>query len=46
MTLAEIIERVVAGRWLAGTQIRDAINTARKFNKYGIEASINYLGRP
>lgn len=44
MTFAGVIERVVAGRWLAGAQIRDAINASRKFNRYGVVASINYLG--
>ena len=44
MSINSIIERIFAGRWLAGARIQDAIRVAKQFNKAGVSASINYLG--
>ncbi len=38
------IEKIVAGRWIAGDKIEDAIIEARKLNKDNIRVIINYLG--
>ena len=44
MELNDEIERLVAGRWIAGATIDDAIATARSLNRRGMKAQINYLG--
>ncbi len=44
MTLNGVAERLMAGRWLAGERIGDAIGVSRRFNSHGISAMINYLG--
>ena len=38
------IERIVAGRWIAGESVEDAIHVAGNLNKSNIRAIINYLG--
>jgi proline dehydrogenase len=38
------IERRVAGRWIAGPSIEDAVALAKKANAKGISVLINYLG--
>ncbi|MEM3227744.1 MAG: proline dehydrogenase family protein [Candidatus Micrarchaeaceae archaeon] len=43
-SLSAIIERIVAGRWIAGEQIDDALREAKRFNAAGIRAIINELG--
>ena len=44
MSIGGIIEKLLAGRWIAGAGIMDAISTTKRFNKERISASINYLG--
>lgn len=44
MSLNQIVEKLVAGRWIAGESIADAIYVAKVLNTYGITAQINYLG--
>ncbi len=44
MSIGGTIEKLLAGRWIAGAGIRDAISTTKRFNKERISASINYLG--
>ncbi len=36
--------RLLAGRWIAGETIEDAVNRAAELNKHGVTAIINYLG--
>lgn len=38
------IERLFAGRWIAGPEISDALSLAQKLNSMGMRAKINYLG--
>ena len=38
------IEKAVAGRWIAGPGIDDALEKARKLNRQGIKAILNHLG--
>ena len=38
------LERLFAGRWMAGPEISDALAIAQKLNSIGIRAKINYLG--
>jgi proline dehydrogenase len=42
--LNDLLERILAGRWIAGPEIEDAIGRARVLNKSGIGTIINYLG--
>lgn len=42
--IAYAVERKLAGRWIAGPTIDDAITLARRANKKGIGVVINYLG--
>ncbi len=44
MSIAGFTEKIFAGRWLAGAKIGDAITVSKRFNRYGVGASINYLG--
>ena len=44
MTIGGIVEKLFAGRWIAGAEISDAIATAKRFNKERISGLINYLG--
>jgi proline dehydrogenase len=44
MRLEDALEKVVAGRWIAGAQIRDAIARAEELNSRRESAAINYLG--
>ena len=39
-----ILEKIVAGKWIAGPKIGDAINKALQLNSLGESAIINYLG--
>ncbi len=43
-SLGNVVEKVVAGRWLAGARVEDAIRRARELNAQHIHAIINYLG--
>jgi len=38
------LERWLAGRWIAGPGIDDALERAKQMNKKGISAIVNYLG--
>ncbi len=38
------IEKLLAGRWIAGPEISDALSAAQRLNSLGIRAKINYLG--
>lgn len=44
MGLNGIIERLIAGRWIAGETSSDALRVAMRFNLYKISVLINYLG--
>ncbi len=44
VSLNGIIEKAVAGRWIAGESIDDAISRAVKLNGINLSAIINYLG--
>ncbi len=44
MSIASSLERLFAGRWIAGPEISDVIAVAQRFNSVGIRAKINYLG--
>ena len=44
MDVGDEIEKAVAGRWIAGATIKDALDVARKLNGHGVGAQINYLG--
>ncbi|MGC8679999.1 MAG: proline dehydrogenase family protein [Candidatus Micrarchaeia archaeon] len=39
-----ILEKLIAGRWIAGSGINDALETAKMINKHNISAILNYLG--
>ena len=39
-----LLEKMIAGRWIAGIDTSDAIAAAKEFNRYGITGIINYLG--
>lgn len=39
-----LLEKLIAGRWIAGIDTGDAIAAARSFNRHGINGIINYLG--
>jgi len=41
---SELFERAIAGKWIAGPSISDALRRAEHLNKLGIHAIINYLG--
>ncbi len=38
------IEKAIAGRWISGSTIQDAIIDSKEFNSKGIKTIINYLG--
>ncbi len=42
--LNSMLEKMAAGRWMAGARIEDAISDSKKFNSLGIKTIINYLG--
>lgn len=42
--LSEVGERLLAGRWIAGPRIFDAIRRAKALNALGMSAIINYMG--
>ncbi len=44
MGLSGEAERLLAGRWIAGERVGDAIRVAKRLNNYRITAIINYLG--
>lgn len=44
MGLSGFTERLVAGRWIAGPGINDAIGRSEHLNSLGMRAIINYLG--
>ncbi len=44
MSVDSFFERLLAGRWIAGPLIEDAIRRARMLNRKGIGAILNYLG--
>ncbi len=44
MSLNSIEEKLLAGKWIAGDRISDAIRVSRSFNDIGIKTIINYLG--
>ncbi len=44
MVCSGILERLVAGRWIAGPFIADAITRSKRINSLGIRPIINYLG--
>lgn len=44
MTMSGAVERVIAGKWIAGESISDAIRASRGLNGKGIKAIINCLG--
>lgn len=44
MSLNRFFEKEIAGRWLAGPEISDAVRESQKLNKKKITAIINYLG--
>lgn len=38
------LEHIFAGRWIAGPDIEDALREAKRLNKLGVGAIVNYLG--
>ena len=42
--LSSLLEKIIAGKWIAGPSINDALKRAEHFNKLGMHAIINYLG--
>ncbi len=44
MSLNGIVEKAIAGRWIAGERMEDAFSAARRLNGKGISAMVNYLG--
>ncbi len=42
--MSGFFERLFAGRWIAGPEVEDALREARRLNRLGIAAIINYLG--
>jgi proline dehydrogenase len=44
MRIGDAAERIIAGRWIAGASIMDAIERSKRLNASGIKAVINYLG--
>ena len=44
MGASSFIEKALAGRWIAGSKINDAIAVGKKFNSHGIKVIVNYLG--
>ncbi|MDE1856509.1 MAG: proline dehydrogenase family protein [Candidatus Micrarchaeota archaeon] len=39
-----LLEKALAGRWIAGPRIKDAAERSARFNRLGIGTEINYLG--
>ncbi|MCL5433352.1 MAG: proline dehydrogenase family protein [Candidatus Marsarchaeota archaeon] len=39
-----ILEKLIAGRWIAGSNIDDVLEEAKAINKHNISAILNYLG--
>jgi len=42
--LSSLLEKIIAGKWIAGPSINDALKRAEHFNKLGMYTIINYLG--
>lgn len=42
--IQNFIEKAFAGRWISGSNIKDAISDSKAFNSKGIKTIINYLG--
>lgn len=42
--MSGLLEKLFAGRWIAGPEIEDALKEAKRLNSLGITAIINYLG--
>ncbi len=42
--LGGVIEKLLAGRWIAGPGIEDAIGTGKRFNSRHVSVIFNYLG--
>ena len=42
--LSSLLEKIIAGKWIAGPSINDALKRAEHFNKLGMHTIINYLG--
>ena len=39
-----MLEKAIAGRWIAGERVSDALRVASSFNRKGIGVMVNYLG--
>ncbi len=44
MSVTGTIERIFAGRWIAGPEMGDALRRAKRLNDLGISAIINHIG--
>ncbi len=44
MDIGNAIEKLVAGRWIVGAGIKDAVGASARLNAQGVSAMINYLG--
>lgn len=44
MDFTGIVERLVAGRWIAGPELEDAMRAAKRLNAAGLSVIVNYLG--
>ncbi|MCL5008406.1 MAG: proline dehydrogenase family protein [Candidatus Marsarchaeota archaeon] len=44
MSISSVAEKLIAGRWVAGPEIKDALLAAKRINSAGITAILNYLG--
>lgn len=42
--IGSILERILAGKWIAGPRISDALRRTRQLNALGMSAIINYIG--
>ncbi len=44
MGIGGIVERIFAGKWIAGPGIKDAVRRTKQLNALGMSAIINYIG--
>lgn len=44
MSANGLLEKIIAGRWVAGEGISDAVSAVDRWNKSGISGMVNYLG--
>ncbi len=44
MKLNAFFERVIAGRWIAGPNLEDALKICARLNRRGVSVIVNYLG--